>query len=112
MSLISRQKESMQKYFSMSLCMNPDREAREFNEVVREDTNQGEGISPIKALLLTAIAYGLTAPVLIAVILHIGNNKAIMKTNTNSRLSNILGLITLIIMTAAAIALIYFLLTG
>ncbi|MHB1148169.1 MAG: NRAMP family divalent metal transporter, partial [Lutibacter sp.] len=35
------------------------------------------GISPIKALLYTAISYGLTAPVLIAIILHIGNNKKI-----------------------------------
>ena len=67
------------------------------------------GISPIKALVFTAIAYGLTAPVLIAIILHIGNNKKIMQENTNSRLSNILGFITLILMTAAAIALIYFL---
>jgi len=67
------------------------------------------GISPIKALLYTAIAYGLTAPVLIALILHIGNNKKIMKENINSKLSNILGFITLGVMTVAAIALIYFL---
>lgn len=66
------------------------------------------GISPVKALLYTAISYGLTAPVMIAIILHIGNNKKIMKENTNSRLSNILGFITLVLMTAAAIALIYF----
>jgi hypothetical protein len=32
-----------------------------------------------------------------------------MGTNTNSKLSNILGIITLILMTVAAIALIYFL---
>ncbi len=67
------------------------------------------GISPIKALLYTAILYGLTAPVLIAVILHIGNNKEIMKEHTNSVLSNVLGVITLLLMTAAAIGLIYFL---
>ncbi len=66
-------------------------------------------VSPIKALLYTAIAYGLTAPVLIAIILHIGNNKKIMKTHTNSAISNVLGFITLLLMTAAAIALIYFL---
>jgi NRAMP (natural resistance-associated macrophage protein)-like metal ion transporter len=69
------------------------------------------GVSPIKALLYTAISYGLTAPVLIAIILHIGNNKKVMGTNTNSKLSNILGFITLILMTAAAIGLIYFLFT-
>jgi len=67
------------------------------------------GISPIKALLYTAISYGLTAPVMIAIVLHIGNNKKIMGANTNSKLSNILGFITLILMTVAAIALIYFL---
>ena len=69
------------------------------------------GVSPIKALLYTAISYGLTAPVLIAVILHIGNNKKIMGTNTNSKLSNLLGFITLVLMTVAAITLIYFLFT-
>jgi NRAMP (natural resistance-associated macrophage protein)-like metal ion transporter len=65
------------------------------------------GISPIQALLYTAILYGLTSPILIAIVLHISNNKKIMKENTNSRWSNVLGLFTLVIMTAAAIALIY-----
>lgn len=64
------------------------------------------GISPIQALFYTAILYGLTAPVLIAVILHIGNNKKIMGDKTNSLFSNILGVITLILMTAAAVGLI------
>ncbi len=67
------------------------------------------GISPIQALIYTAILYGLTAPVLIAIIMHIGNNKKIMGKFTNSKLSNILGSITFLLMTFAAIALIYFL---
>ncbi len=66
------------------------------------------GLSPIKALLSAAILYGLTAPVLISVILHICNNKSIMGEFTNSRKSNILGFITFIVMTIAAIALLYF----
>lgn len=66
------------------------------------------GISAIQALVYTAILYGLTAPVLIAVIMHIGNNKEIMGKNTNSKLSNILGGITLLLMTSAAVALLYF----
>ena len=33
------------------------------------------GISPVKALIYSAILYGITAPVLIAIILHIANNK-------------------------------------
>lgn len=65
------------------------------------------GLSPIKALLYTAILYGLTSPILIAIVLHIANNKKIMKEHTNGKLSNWLGFITLIVMTAAAAALIY-----
>ena len=65
------------------------------------------GISAIQALIYTAILYGLTAPILIAIIMHIGNNKKIMKDKTNSKLSNVLGGITLVLMTIAAIALIY-----
>ena len=65
------------------------------------------GISPIKALLYTAVLYGLTAPVLIAIILHISNNKKVMGRFTNSRISNILGFASLLIMTTAAVALIY-----
>ena len=66
------------------------------------------GISPVKALLYTAILYGLTSPVLIGIVLHIANNKKIMKSHTNGKLSNVLGFITLIVMTLAAAALIYF----
>jgi NRAMP (natural resistance-associated macrophage protein)-like metal ion transporter len=65
------------------------------------------GISPIKALLYTAILYGLTAPVLIAIILHISNNKKVMGEFTNGRTSNILGISAFIIMTVAAMTLIY-----
>jgi NRAMP (natural resistance-associated macrophage protein)-like metal ion transporter len=66
------------------------------------------GISPMKALIFTAILYGVTSPVMIALVLHIGNNKKIMNNFTNSRLSNVLGLITLLVMTLSAVALIYY----
>lgn len=66
------------------------------------------GISPVQALFFTAILYGLVSPVIIAILLHIGNNKAIMKEYTNGRLSNVLGWITLLVMAGAAVALIYF----
>jgi NRAMP (natural resistance-associated macrophage protein)-like metal ion transporter len=65
------------------------------------------GISPIKALIYTAILYGITAPVLIAIILHISNNKKIMGEFVNGPVTNILGFIALIIMTVAAGLLIY-----
>lgn len=63
------------------------------------------GINPIKALIFTAIAYGVTAPILIAIIMHICNNKKIMGEFTNKPLSNILGWVTLLVMTGAAVAL-------
>ena len=65
------------------------------------------GISPIKALIYTAILYGITAPVLIAIILHISNNKKILGKYTNGRLTNILGGLALVIMTLAAGLLLY-----
>jgi NRAMP (natural resistance-associated macrophage protein)-like metal ion transporter len=66
------------------------------------------GISPMKALIFTSILYGITSPVMIAVVLHIANNKKIMKDFTNNRLSNSLGGITFILMTVAAVLLLYF----
>jgi Mn2+/Fe2+ NRAMP family transporter len=65
-------------------------------------------ISPIKALIYTAILYGLTAPIMIAIIMHICNNKKVMGEFTNKKMSNILGSITLLLMSAAGVALIYF----
>jgi Mn2+/Fe2+ NRAMP family transporter len=65
------------------------------------------GISPIKALIYTAILYGLTAPVLIAIILHISNNKKVMGEYTNGRTANILGITAFTIMTVAALTLVY-----
>lgn len=65
------------------------------------------GISPVKALIYSAILYGLTAPVLIAVILHICNNKKVMGEYTNARWSNFLGALALLLMTTAAGFLVY-----
>lgn len=69
------------------------------------------GITPIQSLIYTAILYGLTAPVLIAIILHISNNKKIMGENVNGITTNILGFTALIIMTVAAVTLVYLQLT-
>lgn len=65
------------------------------------------GISPIDALIYTAILYGLTAPILIAIILHIANNKEVMGEHTNSLIVNILGIMAFIVMTTAAVVLVY-----
>ena len=65
------------------------------------------GISPIQALIYTAILYGITAPVLIGIILHISNNRKIMGEYVNGKGLNILGFAALFIMTAAALSLLY-----
>lgn len=65
------------------------------------------GLSPVKALLYTAVLYGLIAPVVIALILHISNNAAIMGAYRNRFSSNFWGWITLILMTAAGSLLIW-----
>lgn len=67
--------------------------------------------SPIQALIYTAVLYGCCAPILIALILHICNNKTIMGHYCNTTISNILALIALILMTSAVIALLYITLT-
>lgn len=67
------------------------------------------GVSPIDALLYTAILYGITSPVIIAIVLHIANNKKIMGQYTNGKLSNVLGVITFLLMTISAVILIYLL---
>ena len=70
------------------------------------------GISPIKALIYSAILYGLTAPVLIAIILHICNNKKVMGEFTNGKISNILGIAAFLIMTISSATLIFLQLSG
>lgn len=69
------------------------------------------GLSPIKALIYSAILYGLTAPILIVIILHISNNKKIMGKHTNGKISNFLGFAALALMSVAAVVLVYMQLT-
>lgn len=65
------------------------------------------GVSPVDALIYTAILYGITSPVIIAILLHVANNKKIMGKYTNGKLSNILGVITFLLMTISAVFLLY-----
>ncbi|MCX6141395.1 MAG: divalent metal cation transporter [Candidatus Kapabacteria bacterium] len=60
-------------------------------------------VSPITALIYTAVLYGVTAPVLIALVMHVCNRRSIMGAFTNSLTTNVMGAITLIVMIAAAI---------
>ena len=65
------------------------------------------GISPVKALVLTAIIYGLTAPLIIFVILLVSNNKKIMGDYTNKKWSNFFGITALLLMLTAIVVLIF-----
>ena len=69
------------------------------------------GISPIKALIYTAVLYGITSPIIIAIVLHISNNKNVMGKFTNGKWSNIFGILTLLLMSVSAIFLLYYQLT-
>ncbi len=70
------------------------------------------GISPIHALIYSAVLYGITSPVIIAIVLHISNNKKVMGEFTNNTRSNILGVATLLFMTVSAGFLIYYQFAG
>jgi NRAMP (natural resistance-associated macrophage protein)-like metal ion transporter len=65
------------------------------------------GIDPIKALIYSAIANGIVAPVILIFIVHISGNHKIMGHYKNSRLINNIGWITTILMGITAIAAIY-----
>jgi len=85
-------------------------EARAFYAVIAVATGLGMlinllGLNPMKMLLYAAIINGIAAPPLIALIMHMGNNKQIMKGRTNGVVSNILGGLAFVVMAGAAIAL-------
>jgi len=65
------------------------------------------GISPVQALIYTALLYGITSPVMIAIVLHIANNKVVMGKFTNGLRSNILGILTFLLMTGCVLFLLY-----
>ncbi len=70
------------------------------------------GINPITALYYTAALNGLAAPPLMALVIMIANRKDIMGQFINSRASNVLGWVIVLIMTLAGMALIVNLATG
>ena len=65
-------------------------------------------VTSFQSLFYTAALYGVTAPVLVAIIIHICNNRKIMGKEVNNRLSNFLGVIALLAMTGAVVALIFY----
>ena len=68
--------------------------------------------SPIKGLLYSAVLNGVIAPPLIVLLLLICNNRKVVKDRVNGRVSNVLGWLTVILMTAAAGFMFYAMATG
>lgn len=64
------------------------------------------GVDPIQGMIWSAIVYGLTAPILIGIILHIANREDIMGKWKNGWLANLLGSLGLLLMIFAALALV------
>ena len=69
-------------------------------------------ISPVKALLYSAVLNGLVAPPLIVVLLFICNNRKIVGKKANGWLSNTLGWFAVVLMSLAGGLLIWSLFTG
>lgn len=70
------------------------------------------GINPIQALYWAAIINGIIAPPLLVMLLLISNNEKIMHDKRNGRWSNVLGWLTMALMTLAAVASIVSLVLG
>jgi NRAMP (natural resistance-associated macrophage protein)-like metal ion transporter len=62
------------------------------------------GLDPIKALIYSAVANGLVAPVVLLFIVLIASNKKIMGEWVNSKLATIIGWTVVVLMTAAGAA--------
>ena len=61
------------------------------------------GVNPITALVYSAVINGIVAVPLLALILRVANNRAILGPHTNGRLSNLFGGLTLVVMAVAAV---------
>ncbi len=99
--------------FSFSEGLNkPFRRAKAFYLVIILSTAVGfllnlAGLNPIKYLLYSAVLNGLIAPVLIAVIILIANNRKIMGSYRNNLPSNFLAGVAFILMFLSAVALLF-----
>lgn len=65
------------------------------------------GLDPIKALIYSAVANGLVAPIILALIVLISRNRKIMGKWTNTRLATGIGWFTTALMVVAGIGAIY-----
>jgi NRAMP (natural resistance-associated macrophage protein)-like metal ion transporter len=65
------------------------------------------GINPISALLWTAVINGVLAPPLLVLLMIVSNNRKIMGKHVNGFWLNLVGWVTTVVMSAAAIALFF-----
>lgn len=65
------------------------------------------GIDPIKALIYSAIANGIVAPIILVCIVSMSGNHRLMGRFKNSKLANFIGWTVVVIMAAAALGAIY-----
>lgn len=61
------------------------------------------GIEPIKALIYAAIINGVISIPILIIIMKISNDKKLLGKNVNGKISNTIGVITIIIMTIPVI---------
>ncbi len=69
-------------------------------------------ISPVKALLYSAVLNGVVAVPLLIILMLICNNREIVKGKVNGRVSNVLGWLTVAIMAASVILMFWAMWTG
>ncbi|GAC1413269.1 MAG: divalent metal cation transporter [Candidatus Doudnabacteria bacterium] len=62
------------------------------------------GLDPIKALVYSAVANGIIAPVILVLIVKMSGDKTVMKEHTNSKAAHWMGWITIALMTVSGIA--------
>ena len=87
----------------------PPRVAKKFYAVIALAMMGGmvidyAGINAIRMLFWAAVVNGVLAPPLIAIILLVSNNRAVMGEHTNGRALNFLGIAAALVMSAAAAA--------
>lgn len=98
--------------FNWKASLNkPFSKAKEFYVVIIVATGFGIlmpyfGIGPIKALFWTAVIHAIVAPFLIASLIHMANNKAIVGPNVNKKSANYIAYLTLVIMVLIGLAVI------
>ena len=65
------------------------------------------GIDPVKALIYSAVANGIVAPIVLVLIVLISSDKKVMGKWVNSHITRVIGWLTVLLMTLSGLAAIY-----